>query len=87
MLSTVFVCVFLVAVLLVFPDETTNSQIILLQNFGRSTAAYSSHEVDFANSEDLPFFNLEIIMAATDGFSDLNKIGQGGFGTVYKVIY
>ncbi|KAK6797553.1 hypothetical protein RDI58_005255 [Solanum bulbocastanum] len=33
---------------------------------------------------DLPFFNLESILVATDNFSDANKLGQGGFGPVYK---
>jgi hypothetical protein len=35
---------------------------------------------------DIPFFNLESILAATDGFSNANKLGQGGYGPVYKVI-
>lgn len=34
---------------------------------------------------DLAFFNLSTISAATDNFSQANKIGQGGFGSVYKV--
>lgn len=29
--------------------------------------------------------HLVVINAATDGFSDFNKNGQGGFGTVCKV--
>ncbi|WJZ99558.1 hypothetical protein VitviT2T_017993 [Vitis vinifera] len=33
---------------------------------------------------DIPFFDLEDILAATDHFSDANKLGQGGFGPVYK---
>ncbi|XP_002524894.2 G-type lectin S-receptor-like serine/threonine-protein kinase RKS1 isoform X1 [Ricinus communis] len=33
---------------------------------------------------DLVIFNLNTIRAATDNFSPSNKIGQGGFGTVYK---
>ncbi|KAB2601102.1 G-type lectin S-receptor-like serine/threonine-protein kinase RKS1 [Pyrus ussuriensis x Pyrus communis] len=33
---------------------------------------------------ELQFFNLSTIIAATDNFSSLNKLGQGGFGTVYK---
>ncbi|XP_057985632.1 G-type lectin S-receptor-like serine/threonine-protein kinase RKS1 isoform X1 [Hevea brasiliensis] len=33
---------------------------------------------------DLAFFNLSTIFAATDNFSQANKIGQGGFGSVYK---
>ncbi|XP_059444351.1 G-type lectin S-receptor-like serine/threonine-protein kinase RKS1 isoform X2 [Corylus avellana] len=35
-------------------------------------------------SSDLPFFDLSIIVAATDNFSDANKLGEGGFGSVYK---
>nr|XP_023924914.1 putative receptor-like protein kinase At4g00960 isoform X3 [Quercus suber] len=35
-------------------------------------------------SEDLHFMNLLTIRTATDDFSDSNKLGQGGFGTVYK---
>ncbi|KQK14050.1 receptor-like serine/threonine-protein kinase SD1-8 [Brachypodium distachyon] len=32
---------------------------------------------------DLPSFDVDTIQAATDSFSDANKIGQGGFGPVY----
>ncbi|KAJ9686805.1 hypothetical protein PVL29_015586 [Vitis rotundifolia] len=35
---------------------------------------------------DVPFFHLEDKLAATNNFSDANKLGQGGFGPVYKVI-
>ncbi|XP_062160763.1 G-type lectin S-receptor-like serine/threonine-protein kinase At1g11410 isoform X3 [Alnus glutinosa] len=35
-------------------------------------------------NSDLPFFDLSMIVAATDNFSDANKLGEGGFGTVYK---
>ena len=35
---------------------------------------------------DVPFFNLKSILAATDYFSDTKKLGQGGFGPVYKVL-
>uniref|UniRef100_A0A0D3DGD4 Receptor-like serine/threonine-protein kinase n=1 Tax=Brassica oleracea var. oleracea TaxID=109376 RepID=A0A0D3DGD4_BRAOL len=33
---------------------------------------------------ELPFLDLEVISEATCGFSDENKLGQGGFGPVYK---
>ncbi|XP_043719674.1 G-type lectin S-receptor-like serine/threonine-protein kinase At4g03230 [Telopea speciosissima] len=33
---------------------------------------------------DVPFFDFEIIVAATNDFSNLNKLGRGGFGPVYK---
>lgn len=35
---------------------------------------------------ELPLFSLETVSAATNEFSFENKIGQGGFGPVYKVI-
>lgn len=34
---------------------------------------------------DLPMFNFNSIAVATDNFSEENKLGQGGFGPVYKV--
>ncbi|PHU11210.1 hypothetical protein BC332_18140 [Capsicum chinense] len=33
---------------------------------------------------DVPYFPLETILAATNNFSTANKLGQGGFGPVYK---
>ncbi|KAK9936225.1 hypothetical protein M0R45_013076 [Rubus argutus] len=33
---------------------------------------------------ELQFFDLNTLIAATDNFSDANKLGQGGFGGVYK---
>ena len=35
--------------------------------------------------DELPVFSLYKIAAATDNFSVSNKIGEGGFGPVYKV--
>ncbi|OEL29189.1 Receptor-like serine/threonine-protein kinase SD1-8 [Dichanthelium oligosanthes] len=49
----------------------------------RSTARRyegSSHDDDL----ELPIFDLGTIAAATDGFSINNKLGEGGFGPVYK---
>lgn len=40
-----------------------------------------------AKAIDVPFFDLESILAATDHFSNANKLGQGGFGPVYRVIF
>jgi hypothetical protein len=34
---------------------------------------------------DVLSFDIETILAATDNFSDSNKIGKGGFGPVYMV--
>lgn len=35
--------------------------------------------------QDLAFFDLNSIVVATDNFSISNKLGEGGFGSVYKV--
>ncbi|XP_030935040.1 G-type lectin S-receptor-like serine/threonine-protein kinase RKS1 isoform X2 [Quercus lobata] len=35
-------------------------------------------------NSNLPLFDLRTIIAATDNFSIVNKLGQGGFGPVYK---
>jgi hypothetical protein len=34
---------------------------------------------------ELPLFNLATIATATNNFSSNNKLGEGGFGPVYKV--
>jgi hypothetical protein len=34
---------------------------------------------------DLPIFSFPIIVKATGNFSSRNKLGEGGFGPVYKV--
>jgi hypothetical protein len=35
---------------------------------------------------DVSFFDLESILAATNSFSDANKLREGGYGPIYKVI-
>jgi len=35
---------------------------------------------------EVPFYTFASILAATDNFSDSNKLGRGGYGPVYKVI-
>uniref|UniRef100_A0A2N9ER32 Receptor-like serine/threonine-protein kinase n=1 Tax=Fagus sylvatica TaxID=28930 RepID=A0A2N9ER32_FAGSY len=54
----------------------------------RAESLRNSHResVEETQEEDLelPLIDLEIVSAATDKFSFRNKIGQGGFGPVYK---
>ncbi|XP_009350305.3 receptor-like serine/threonine-protein kinase SD1-8 [Pyrus x bretschneideri] len=38
------------------------------------------------NDPELPLFSLRSIAAATNNFSETNKLGEGGFGPVYKGI-
>ena len=46
----------------------------------------SKFREEYEKGIDIQYFHLERIVIATDGFSDANKIGEGGFGFVYKVI-
>jgi len=39
------------------------------------------------NAADLPMMPLSTILKSTDNFSDKYKLGEGGFGTVYKVLH
>jgi hypothetical protein len=34
---------------------------------------------------EVPYFDFETIVMATNDFSDANKLGRGGYGPVYKV--
>lgn len=36
---------------------------------------------------ELPLFSLSTVTKATSNFSDKNMLGEGGFGSVYKVTY
>ena len=40
---------------------------------------------DAHNSAELVSFSLRSVLAATGSFSVNNKLGEGGFGPVYKV--
>jgi hypothetical protein len=42
-------------------------------------------DVNQVKIEDLPLFEFKNISTATNNFDSANKIGQGGFGLVYKV--
>ncbi|KAK9681738.1 hypothetical protein RND81_10G024600 [Saponaria officinalis] len=43
-----------------------------------------SQEILGENAPDVSFYNYNLVASSTDFFSDKNKLGQGGFGPVYK---
>ncbi|KAL8244703.1 hypothetical protein R6Q59_010961 [Mikania micrantha] len=47
----------------------------------RQVSSYDGRKEDI----DLPFFSLPTIAKSTSNFSVTNKLGQGGFGPVYKM--
>ena len=65
--------------------DEERSQHELLHELASPTAVAVTREGELVISEELPFIDLATVRSATDEFSDSNKLGQGGFGTVYKV--
>ncbi|PNX62044.1 G-type lectin S-receptor-like serine/threonine-kinase, partial [Trifolium pratense] len=51
-------------------------------SFGDSS---NLQEFNRTNSSNVLLFDLSSIAAATDNFSIANRLGEGGFGSVYKV--
>ncbi|XP_065621838.1 G-type lectin S-receptor-like serine/threonine-protein kinase RKS1 [Quercus suber] len=54
-------------------------------NFTSTEGSFEGNELkDSGTHPDLLIFNLSCIVAATENFSPTNKLGQGGFGSVFK---
>ncbi|KAL3820638.1 hypothetical protein ACJIZ3_006543 [Penstemon smallii] len=53
---------------------------------GKMDTGYPTEKIlkDDVKFEELPLFKFEILSNATDNFNLINKLGQGGFGPVYK---
>ena len=46
-----------------------------------------SRNEDHKEDLELPLFGLSSISTATNNFSESNKLGEGGFGPVYRVSF
>ena len=68
-----------------FLADEVRSHHALLHELASPTAVALIREGELVISEELPFIDLATIRSATNEFSDSNKLGQGGFGTVYMV--
>ncbi|XP_052875761.1 cysteine-rich receptor-like protein kinase 10 [Gossypium arboreum] len=64
--------------------DEERSQTILLYELASPKEVIITQEGELVTAQEFPFFDLATIRVATDDFSDSNKLGQGGFGTVYK---
>ncbi|CAL5410858.1 unnamed protein product [Camellia sinensis] len=69
-------------------DNGYSSEVELIDSArGRFGNDYNSENLQaekHAKLQDFPSFQLDIILAATEHFSEKNKLGEGGFGPVYK---
>ncbi|KAK4587737.1 hypothetical protein RGQ29_018940 [Quercus rubra] len=57
---------------------------ILLFNKGEAHKTLPSDNLNQVKVQELPLFNFEKLVSATNNFHLSNKVGQGGFGSVYK---
>ncbi|KAK6145652.1 hypothetical protein DH2020_022472 [Rehmannia glutinosa] len=67
-------------------SELGKRRAIVLGKAGASDSVDSSFQDELSklNLEEFPLFKFEMLENATDGFSNANKLGKGGFGLVYK---
>ncbi|KAK4253963.1 hypothetical protein QN277_009405 [Acacia crassicarpa] len=65
----------------VFDITRSKSRQVSTEFSGSAELSLEGHEL---SGPELPLFNFDCIAIATDNFSDENKLGQGGFGPVYK---
>nr|POE48460.1 g-type lectin s-receptor-like serine/threonine-protein kinase [Quercus suber] len=57
---------------------------ILLLNRGEAHKIFPSDNLNQGKVQELPLFTFEKVASATNNFHLSNKLGQGGFGSVYK---
>ena len=63
-----------------------NVKLILLLSEKMKNKRMIDQNIDGQNEDlELPLFSLATIAMATNKFSSNNKLGEGGFGLVYKV--
>ncbi|KAI9128028.1 hypothetical protein K1719_001021 [Acacia pycnantha] len=64
--------------------DDEKSEKMLLQQLATPKNVTITQDGELISSEELVFMSFATIKFATDDFSDSNKLGQGGFGTIYK---
>ncbi|XLT50639.1 hypothetical protein HN873_043243, partial [Arachis hypogaea] len=59
---------------------------LILRKRGVARLIYRKHYESILKKEEiyLPTFDFSVIVKATQNFSSCNKLGEGGFGPVYK---
>ncbi|KAL8159784.1 hypothetical protein V2J09_001321 [Rumex salicifolius] len=65
------------------PETRHDLQLIGKTTSKRDLSLYNNDK----NELELPFYNFDAIVAITNNFSEENKLGQGGFGSVFKGVF
>nr|GEZ23229.1 cysteine-rich receptor-like protein kinase 10 [Tanacetum cinerariifolium] len=78
------VAVILVVVFFVFRSRRKQKRNEVQVGFSDSSPEGSKHQREDDDTGEMNYFNLGIIQVATNNFSLENKLGEGGFGPVYK---
>ncbi|XP_044481977.1 cysteine-rich receptor-like protein kinase 15 [Mangifera indica] len=68
--------------------KATSNHVVQLLHLEEGSVGgdYSYDIIQGQETQEFPHFSLGIILEATQNFSDENKLGEGGFGSVYKGI-
>jgi hypothetical protein len=61
-----------------------NTSFLLFKSGRNYNLGASSLDLSKGNDQELPLLSFACIATATDNFSQANKLGEGGFGAVYK---
>ena len=81
---------YVVNLMLPFPNSETGSRERSQDYLANSPTIPSKRDQSGEAAVDeleLPLFDITTLVVATNKFCDENKLGQGGFGIVYKVNY
>ncbi|PKU61283.1 Receptor-like serine/threonine-protein kinase SD1-8 [Dendrobium catenatum] len=60
--------------------SSEEEQLVSSVNWGHEIM----HEANKEGNSEISFFKFAQVVSATNNFSDINKLGEGGFGPVYK---
>ncbi|KAM7267000.1 hypothetical protein ACFE04_009166 [Oxalis oulophora] len=67
----------------------SRSRLFGPKSFEGSNCSLGASSLDFSgeSEQELPQLSFVCLASATDNFSQMNKLGEGGFGAVYKVLF